>query len=146
MNKLITLLITAQANNFGFYTKTHSYHWNLLSPMFPEYHKFLEEIYEDAQETIDSYGEQLRRLGQNPDISYSALQDNASIDLLSSVVKDPSKMWPQLVKDLDTIILVLQDTYDAAQGQREYGLQNFAADRIDTHKKQLWMIDAILGE
>ena len=114
--------------------------------MFPEYHKFLEEIYEDAQETIDSYGEQLRRLGQNPDISYSALQDNASIDLLSSVVKDPSKMWPQLVKDLDTIILVLQDTYDAAQGQREYGLQNFAADRIDTHKKQLWMIDAILGE
>jgi starvation-inducible DNA-binding protein len=135
----------SQANNFGLYTKTHSYHWNLLTPMFPEYHKFLEEIYSDAQENIDSYGEQLRRLGQFPDISYTALEDTATIDLLAGIVKDPAVMWPQLVKDLDTIILNLQDASDAATAQREYGLQNFLADRIDTHKKQLWMIDAILG-
>jgi DNA-binding ferritin-like protein len=107
---------------------------------------FLEEIYADAQESIDAYGEQLRRLGQYPDISYSALQDAATIDLLQGVVKEPEAMWPQLIKDLDTIILNLQDTFDAATGQREYGLQNFLADRIDTHKKQLWMIEAITGQ
>jgi starvation-inducible DNA-binding protein len=146
MNDLLTLLISAQANNFGLYTKTHSYHWNILSPMFPEYHKFLEEIYADAQESIDAYGEQLRRLGQYPDISYPALQDAATIDLLQGVVKDPEAMWPQLIKDLDTIILNLQNTFDAATTQREYGLQNFLADRIDTHKKQLWMIEAITGQ
>jgi hypothetical protein len=54
-------------------------------------------------------------------------------------------MFTNLLSDLDIIVLRLQDNFDMATGSREYGLQNFLADRIDTHRKQQWMLNAILG-
>jgi len=144
MNELIDLLNTAFANNFTFYQKAHSYHWSVTGPDFPQYHKFLEEVYSNSQGLIDGYGEQLRKLGVFPDMS--AISDMASIAAIADPVTDPQQIFTNLLNDIDTIITGLQDTFDAATSQREYGLQNFVADQIDTHKQQAWMINAILGQ
>jgi starvation-inducible DNA-binding protein len=146
MNDLIDLLNTAFSNNAVFYKKTHSYHWAVKSPMFPDYHKFLDEIYKDAQESIDTYGEALRKLGELPLFDDANVAEYTDLDLLGDPIRDPIEIFTSISDDLDIIISDLQDTYDAAQGQREYGLQNFIADRIDQHKQQQWMILAILGE
>ena len=146
MDSLVQLLFTAFANNFAFYLKSHQFHWAVMGKDFPQYHKVLEKIYTDAQEAIDVYAEELRRLGQFPQ---GDLADIMNMSEIASAPADASKRDPQemfllLLTDLEQIVATLQDTFDAATGQREYGLQNFLADRISLHRKSQWMLTAIV--
>jgi starvation-inducible DNA-binding protein len=146
MNELIKLLLTAFANNFAFYLKAHQFHWAVMGKDFPQYHKVLEKVYTDAQESIDLYAEELRRLGQFPqgdlaDIMSMSLIESASIDASKT---DPQEMFLLLLSDLEQIVTCLQDTFDAGTAEREYGLQNFLADRISQHRKSQWMLTAIV--
>jgi starvation-inducible DNA-binding protein len=142
---LVDMMRIAFANNFTWYLQSHNYHFNIMGKDFPQYHKFLNDIYSDAQENIDTYGEKVRQLGAfdlgaYPEIiSLSILQDP------QSGLTDPAAMFAQLISDNDTIISYLQDTYDCAGMCREYGIQNFLADRIDSHRQTQWMLKAIVG-
>jgi len=146
MNPLIELMLMAFANNFTFYLKSHNFHWTVMGPDFPQYHKLLEEIYNDAQESIDDYAEQLRRLGAFPQGDYRDIVNNSQLVDPPETVTDPTQMFANLLSDLDIIVLNLQDSFDMATESREYGLQNFLADRIDAHRKQQWMLNAIMGQ
>lgn len=146
MDKLIEMMRVAFANNFTFYLESHNAHWNIVGPDFPEYHEFLKNIYEDAQSSIDDYAEKTRQL--------QAFAHGTYLDIVrDSILKDPTAIPTDAVvifkgieQDLATVITHLQDTYDQAGTVREYGIQNFLADRIDAHKQQLWMIRSILNE
>jgi len=142
MDQLIQSLLLAFANNFTFYLKSHNYHWIVVGENFPQYHEFLEGIYTDAQENIDSYAEQLRRLGAFPRGDYTSIVSETELTDRPEDMVDPQVMFTNLLADLDILVLRLQDTFDMATVQREYGLQNFLADRIDVHRKQQWQLNA----
>jgi starvation-inducible DNA-binding protein len=146
MDSLIQLLFTAFANNFAFYLKSHQFHWAVMGKDFPQYHKVLEKIYTDAQESIDAYAEELRRLGQFPQGDLADIIDMSEIVSAPADASktDPQEMFLILLADLEQIVTTLQDTFDASTGQREYGLQNFLADRISLHRKSQWMLTAIV--
>jgi starvation-inducible DNA-binding protein len=146
MDNLAQLLFTAFANNFAFYLKSHQFHWAVMGKDFPQYHKVFEKIYTDAQESIDAYAEELRRLGQFPQGDLADIMDMSQIDSAPADVskRDPQEMFLLLLSDLEQIVATLQDTFDAATVAREYGLQNFLADRISQHRKSQWMLTAIV--
>lgn len=150
MDKLIQLLQTALANNFAWYQETHQNHWDVSGPDFPQYHEFLKEIYTDAQANIDNYGEKIRQLGAYPEMDPDEVKANKNIpepmEQEATEVTDPVEIFQQLATWNETIISTLQDAYDAANGVRAYGVQNFLADRIDSHMQFQWMIHAILGQ
>jgi starvation-inducible DNA-binding protein len=145
MDQLTQSLLLAFANNFTFYLKSHNYHWVVMGENFPQYHTFLEGIYTDAQESIDDYAEQLRRLGAFPRGDYTSIVSETELTDKPEDITDPQIMFQNLLDDLAILIPRLQDTFDMATGQREYGLQNFLADRIDQHRKQQWMLTATLA-
>jgi hypothetical protein len=105
----------------------------------------LQHIYEDAQEAIDAYAEQLRRLGVFPKGDYRDIMSETELTDAIEVVTDPVMIWQNISEDLEILINTLQDTFDQATGVREYGLQNFLADRINEHRQTQWMIEAILA-
>ena len=144
MEKLIQLLLTQFANNFTFYLKSHNFHWNVAGPDFPEHHEFLGNIYEGAQEQIDEYAEQLRRIGAFPQGDFRNIVNNSSLTDPVDTSGDVMIMYQQLLNDSEIIVGGLQDTYDEAGIQREYGLQNYLADEIDRHRKLQWMIKSTL--
>ena len=146
MDNLINLLFTAFGNNFTFYLKSHNFHWTVMGPNFPQYHAFLNEIYDDAQDSIDMYAEQLRRLGAFPKGDYRDIMNETQLMDPPETITDPMVIFQNLDDDLDVIVNTLQDAAEEAGNMREYGLQNFLGDRIDAHRKQQWMIDAILNE
>lgn len=146
MEELIAQMLTAFANNFRFYLKTHNYHWIVNGVEFPQYHEFLKKIYEDAQGSIDDYAERIRQLGAYPLGDLEDIQAESEIQDPTDQITDPQAIFQNIADDLDILITRLQDTYDAAQAPREYGVQNFLADRIDAHKQQLWMVNSILGQ
>jgi starvation-inducible DNA-binding protein len=136
-------MLVSFANNFTFYLKAHNYHWTVAGETFKQDHEFLGEIYSLAQENIDGYAEQLRRIGAFPQGDIKEIVKNSSIiDAPLNQMTEANLMFLNLLADLDTIVAYLQDTYDEAGAVREYGLQNFLADRIDEHRKQQWMLTA----
>jgi starvation-inducible DNA-binding protein len=145
MDQLVQQLLQAFANNFTFYLKSHNYHWSVSGPDFVQYHKFLEEIYDDAQDNIDTYAEKIRQIGAYPEGDYRDIMNNTQLMDPVDTVKDPMIIFANLMDDIDVIVAQLQTTYDTAGEYSEYGIQNFLADRIDAHRQQAWMIQNILG-
>lgn len=145
MDQIINAMQQAFANNFTFYLKSHNYHWSVGGPDFVQYHKFLEEIYDDAQDNIDTYAEKIRQLGGYPQGDYRDLFVNTQLMDPVDTVTNPMVMFANLMTDIDIIVQQLQDAYDVAGIAREYGVQNFLAERIDAHRQQAWMIQNILG-
>lgn len=146
METLIQCILTAFGNNFTFYLKTHNFHWTVMGPDFKQAHEFLEEIYTDAQESIDAYAEQLRRIGAFPKGDFRDIVNNSMLLDSTETLTDPMAIYTVVLADVETIISYLQDAYDEAGAVREYGLQNFLAERIDAHRKQQWMLNAIMGQ
>lgn len=145
MDQLVQQLLQAFANNFTFYLKSHNYHWSVSGSDFVQYHKFLEEIYDDAQDNIDTYAEKIRQIGAYPEGDYRDIMNNTQLMDPVDTVKDPMIIFANLLDDIDVIVAQLQTAYDTAGIAREYGIQNFLAERIDAHRQQAWMIMNILG-
>jgi starvation-inducible DNA-binding protein len=146
VQQTIDLLYTAFGNNFTYYLKTHNFHWTVMGKDFPQYHKMLEHIYEDAQGSIDDYAEQLRRLGVFPKGDYRDIMNGTQLSDPTESITDPMEIFQTIDTDLDVIVSTLQDAAYLAGCIGEYGLQNFLGDRINEHRKTQWMVDAILGE
>ena len=52
------------ANVFVMYFKSHSFHWNVEGPNFSQYHKFLDDLYNDLWDSVDTIAEGVRKIGR----------------------------------------------------------------------------------
>jgi len=135
LNKLKQL----QSNAFVFYTKAHGYHWNVEGILFKQLHEFFQEIYEDVFESIDTYAEWSRKLGQ-----YAPFQMD-EILLMSNVKYDLTTNSPlEMVRNLiDSNLIILNDLnigFKLATEADQQALANFIAERIDQHQFWNWQL------
>jgi starvation-inducible DNA-binding protein len=126
------------------YYKTHAYHWNIEGIEFSQYHDFFAEIYDDLYGAIDPTSENLRKLDAYAPISIMELYNYKTI-------QEDSVMPVLLVDMLSNLLVANTETYNAfskvfdlATAAKEQGLANFAADRMDAHRKHGWMLRASL--
>ena len=128
-----------QSNAFVFYTKAHGYHWNVEGILFKQLHEFFQEIYEDVFESIDTYAEWSRKLGQ-----YAPFQMD-EILLMSNVKYDLTTNSPlEMVRNLiDSNLIILNDLnigFKLATEADQQALANFIAERIDQHQFWNWQL------
>ena len=144
MDDLKLALKTLLADIFVMYFKTQSYHWNVEGIEFSQYHKFFGKIYEEVYSSIDVTAEQIRALDEYAPMSISEMYD------LKTIEEDTTR--PILLVDMLTnlqtannaIIDNLNKLFALASEQNEQGVADFAAGRIDTHKKHGWMLRSSL--
>jgi starvation-inducible DNA-binding protein len=145
MEKLVQITRIAFSSTFSFYVKAHSFHWNVEGRDFYEYHKLFEEIYEEVYGSIDTFAENVRKLGAYMPTSYHTLSMLTRIEDENHVpTKD--QMVQELLMDSEKILIVLKKNYDAAEAAGEHGLSNFLAERMDAHKKHAWFLRASIKE
>lgn len=144
MNELIATLKLALGNTFFMYYKTHAYHWNVEGMDFSQYHDFFGDIYEDLYSAVDPLAENLRKLGAYAPISIMELYNYKT-------VTEDSAMPVLLVDMLNNLLVANTETFntlsklfDLATAAKEQGLANFAADRMDAHRKHGWMLRSSL--
>lgn len=140
MDELKTILRVVIANNFVMYFKAHSYHFNVEGNTFPMLHEFFGEIYSDLHSAYDSSSEELRALDEYAASSMNELYDFKTIT--EDVIKPLSAtdMLNNLLDANDRMIESLNKLFAIATAVNEQGLANYAADRLDKHKKTGWMI------
>jgi starvation-inducible DNA-binding protein len=146
MDKLIAMMRAAFATNFTYYLESHNAHWNIVGSDFPQYHEFLNRVYDDAQDAIDAYAEKVRQLHAFAQGTYPEIITESLLADPKGIPTAPVDIFTRLLADTETMITHLQDTYDQAGIVREYGLQNFLAERIDSHKQFAWMMRSILNQ
>lgn len=143
MEKLIEAMKRYFATHFQYYTKAHGFHVNIVGPEFPQYHKLLGNIYEDAQEAIDNIAEHIRAIEGIAPFALKRIQELGRIKDSAEAPAD-IKMLKEILADTQIVCDHLEECYDMAGEYKCYGLQNFLADRMDTHRKYMWMLRSTL--
>ena len=136
-------LKTLLGSTFVLYTKTHGFHWNIEGSNFPQYHKFLNKMYDEIYGTIDTIAEYIRTLG-----SYSpgSLGRMLELSIIEEQYKIPRAelMLEELLVDCEKMIKLVTELFDIATQEKAQGIANYLAELQDLYSKKAWMIRATL--
>jgi starvation-inducible DNA-binding protein len=140
--ELIVALKKVLADTFVMYYKAHSYHWNVEGSNFPQYHSFLNDLYEEIFGAVDTIAEHIRQIDGYTPTSLTELKSYSMIsedeDVLSAI-----SMMNRLLDANNLVLASLMMAYQAAEQATEIGLSNFLQDRVAAHQKHGWMLKSI---
>jgi starvation-inducible DNA-binding protein len=143
MNRLLAISNIAFGNTFTLYYKTHSYHWNLETFDFPQFHGFFGDMYDEIYGVVDDFAEFIRTLDGYAPISLVEVLKYASIKEDTAKPKNLQEMLSNITRDNNLMIETLDATFKEAMIVNEQGFANFIADRLAAHKKHAWKLRSI---
>ena len=140
---LVDELKKVHADAFTFYLKAHFYHWNVEGSDFPQYHDFLQNLYQEVFASIDSLAELIRTLDSYAPGTLTRLKELTTIEETDDV-PDAKTMMTRLLQENNILRASLLTAYKTADTTGEVGISNFLQDRIQAHEKHSWMLRSIL--
>ena len=140
---LIDELKNVHADAFTFYLKAHFYHWNVEGPNFPQYHDFLQNLYQEVFASVDTLAELIRTLDSYAPGTLTRLKELTTIEETDDV-PDAKTMMTRLLQENNILRASLLTAYTTADTTGEVGISNFLQDRIQAHEKHSWMLRSIL--
>jgi starvation-inducible DNA-binding protein len=140
MDELKTSIKVLLANATVLYYKAHQFHWNVEGVHFTQYHSFFEELYTDVYESIDPTAELLRKLDDYPPVSIDALYKFKTIEEEDERKVKLSEILASLISANQQVIDSLNKVFEISNKNKQQGVCNFIADRIDKHQKHAWWL------
>ena len=141
--ELIRALKRVQADTFLMYYKAHASHWNVEGSNFPQYHEFLNDLYNELWNSVDDISEKIRQLGGYAPTSLREVISNSMVSEDDEVVSAMS-MFNRLEDANNLVLASLLMAYREAEAATEIGVSNFIQDRVMAHQKHGWMLKATL--
>ena len=142
MDELKTAIKVLLANTTVMYYKAHQFHGNIEGIEVTQFHEFFVDLYTDVYNSVDPIGELLRKLDDYAPVSlddlfkYKTLQEETTrVELLSDILAS-------LINANDEVLASLNKVFTIANADKQQGICNFIADRIDTHQKHAWFLRA----
>jgi len=139
-------LKTLLASEYAFAIKSQYFHWNVEGSHFRSYHKFFEELYlEISENAIDQIAEYIRTLDTYTPGSFERF---AELSVIQGQLKVPRAMimMQELLDDNFKLEAILKQSFESAQAEKNRGIENFIAERLDAHAKHRWMLKSFLKE
>jgi len=140
---LLDELKKVHADAFTFYLKAHYYHWNVEGLNFPQYHVFLQNLYQEVFNSIDTLAELIRTLDSYAPGTLTRLKELTTIEETDDI-PDALTMISRLLMENNIVRASLLTAYRTAETSGEIGISNFLQDRIQAHEKHAWMLRSIL--
>ena len=136
-------LRSAFASSYAFLIKAQRFHWNVEGRLFYNDHLLFERIYQEVQESIDDFAENLRKLqlfapASLGELSMLSMVSDAGDGLLSE------EMLQVLLDDSEKMVSIFRMMFGIAEEHGDHGLSNFLADRQDQFAKHSWMLRSSL--
>ncbi|AOV98576.1 DNA starvation/stationary phase protection protein [Edwardsiella hoshinae] len=144
-NQLATALNTLLANYQILYMNVRGYHWNISGPQFFALHVKFEETYNDLLLKVDELAERILTLGEQPHHAFSDYLKIATIKEDVAVCDDRGTLRGLL----SGYALLLEQQRAILQLATEAGDEGTVAlmsDYIKQQEKQVWMLNAYLGQ
>lgn len=139
MEELKMALKRAFATTYAFQVKAENFHWNVVGANFVQHHELFGDIYDEVDDELDEFAEQLRAFRTYVPASFSQLAEHSLItDTLELL--PPLEMVRTLYVDNGKVHIVLLEAYALAEAEREHGLSAFLSERIEEHRKHGWKL------
>ncbi len=143
---LADALKTLLATEYAFVVKAQLFHWNVEGPDFAQLHEFFGNIYQEVYDNaIDKTAEYIRTLDDYTPGSFERFQELSEITGQTKIPR-ARLMIEELLANNGQMIELLNRTFEIAQGQRQEGIANFIAERLDAHGKHGWMLKSFLKD
>ena len=140
------ILTKALADEYVLYTKTRSYHWNVVGPHFNDLHKFFEEQYDQTAEDIDEIAERIRALGSKTVSTMTEFLQQTRLEEHPGKYPDSKSMVANLVSDHETIIRELRQDIVSCNKHNDVGTEDFLTGMLEKHEKTAWMLRSVLED
>lgn len=143
---LVDNLKTLLATQYAYVIKSQFFHWNVEGPDFSQLHKFFGKIYDEVYDnSIDQTAEFIRILDDYTPGSFERFMELSQITGQTKVPR-AKLMLQELLADTQTLIDLLNSTFDSAEEEDQQGVMDFLAGRIDAMGKHRWMLKSFLKE
>lgn len=126
-----------------FYLKAHYYHWNVTGRNFTADHKLFGDIYEDVQESLDKFAEEIRTLDTFAPGVYDRFVKLSQIQQ-EAEIPSAETMYNNLIEDNAKVIEGLTVLFEMLEDNKLYGFADFIGTRIDEHNKHQWQLKSTL--
>ena len=136
-------LKTLLATEYAFVIKAQNFHWNVEGPDFAQYHQFFGDLYEEVYGIIDQTAEYIRTLDVYAPGSFERFSE-LSVIVGQTKVPRAMLMIQELLDDNSAILQILTQTFQSATDEKNEGIANFIAERMDAHNKHAWMLRSFL--
>jgi starvation-inducible DNA-binding protein len=139
-------LKTLLATQYAYVIKAQFFHWNVEGPDFAQLHEFFGNIYQEVYgNAIDQTAEFVRVLD---DYTPGSFERFAELSQIQGQTKVPRArlMLTELLADTQTLIDLLNSTFDSAEEEDQQGVMDFLAGRIDAMGKHRWMLKSFLKD
>lgn len=146
MDSLIEQLNKALSESYILSHKAHAFHWNVVDPLFPMYHSFFGDFYEEVYGAVDKTAEEIRALDAFPVTSFASMITMSSVKEFNGGTMPVHMFIAALREDNDLITSSWNKAFNLATSANQQGLANFAAERIDAHKKHAWMLRSMTSQ
>lgn len=143
--ELVDCLKDALANAASMSFKAHGHHWNVKGIHFSQFHDFFAEIYEDVHASLDPIAENIQKIGHMAPYRLIDLAKMCTVDDME-VGGDPVLMCKDLYEANNVMINSFNEVFSSASVANEQGIADFAAARIDMHKKWEWQLRSYLTD
>ena len=142
---VVELLNDYLANYHIHYQKLRGCHWNIKGANFFTLHLKFEELYTNAQTTIDEIAERILTLGQSPHSRYANFIKVSAIKELDTIGLNDKEMVEAILSDMGKLIELERELLLASSEAGDDGTNDMVNAFMQFKEKTVWMLNAFLG-
>ena len=132
------------ADSYSLYLRTHSYHWNVVGPMFHSLHAMFMEQYTELALAVDEIAERIRALDAFAPGTYRQFAELSSVPE-DTDVPGASEMIGRLVSAHESTADTIRTVLPVAESLPDHVTTDLLVRRLDVHQKTAWMLRSMLA-
>ncbi len=146
VKSVVDLLNSYLANYHIHYQKLRGCHWNIKGQNFFTLHVKFEELYTNAQLTIDEIAERILTLGKPPHSRFEDYIKEASIKEIDTIGMKDLTMVDELLADMSNLIEMERNLLEASSAANDDGTNDMVNRFMQFKEKNTWMLRSFAGK
>ncbi|RZL63568.1 MAG: DNA starvation/stationary phase protection protein [Pedobacter sp.] len=143
---VVDMLNEYLANYHIHYQKLRGCHWNVKGQSFFTLHLKFEELYTNAQLTIDEIAERVLTLGKPPHSRFADYIQESSIKEIDTIGMVDTAMVEAILEDMTKLIELERDLLEATDKAGDDGSNDMVNRFMQFKEKTIWMLRSFLGK
>jgi len=143
---VVDMLNEYLANYHIHYQKLRGCHWNVKGQNFFTLHLKFEELYTNAQLTIDEIAERVLTLGKPPHSRFADYIKESAIKEIDTIGMGDTAMVEAILDDMTKLIELERDLLEATDNAGDDGSNDMVNRFMQFKEKTIWMLRSFLGK
>ncbi|TDE15453.1 Dps family protein [Dyadobacter psychrotolerans] len=143
---VVDLLNDYLANYHIHYQKLRGCHWNIKGQNFFTLHVKFEELYTNAQLTIDEIAERVLTLGKPPHSRFADYISESKIQEINTIGMQDLAMVDAILDDMAKLIELEREILEVSDSASDDGTNDMVNRFMQFKEKNTWMLRSFAGK